>query len=197
MKAKKEEIAAEKNLLKVQEVLQERLLKDKRNGEKRLLELDEEAEKFNEEIEDLQETIKNTQRIIDEEAENKMEWTQAMNAIDEDLSKLSRYFQADEVKIKDLTLKLVKLREKVKTAREELKNASTRSRMAQLALDKSAEEFREAHKERHEVVKQWESSIELLESFYYLSKHGGGTRRHKSSWLLVQQRNVVTLFTPR
>ena len=34
--------------------------------------------------------------------------------------------------------------------------------MAQLALDKSAEEFREAHKERHEVVKQWESSIELL-----------------------------------
>ena len=162
VKAKKEEIAAEKNLLKVQEVLQERLLKDKRNGEKRLLELDEEAEKFNEEIEDLQETIKNTQRIIDEEAENKMEWTQAMNAIDEDLSKLSRYFQADEVKIKDLTLKLVKLREKVKTAREELKNASTRSRMAQLALDKSAEEFREAHKERHEVVKQWESSIELL-----------------------------------
>ena len=41
VKAKKEEISAEKNLLKVQEVLQERLLKDKRNGEKRLLELDE------------------------------------------------------------------------------------------------------------------------------------------------------------
>ena len=34
VKAKKEEISAEKNLLKVQEVLQERLLKDKRNGEK-------------------------------------------------------------------------------------------------------------------------------------------------------------------
>ena len=162
VKAKKEEISAEKNLLKVQEVLQERLLKDKRNGEKRLLELDEEAEKYNEEIEDLQETIKNTQRIIDEEFGNKLEWADALKDIDNDLSKLSKYFQADEVKIKDLSLKLVKMREKVKVAREELKNASTRSKMAQLALDKSAEEFREAHKERHEVVKQWESSIELL-----------------------------------
>ena len=95
---------------------------------------------------------RNTKRIIEEEAGNKMEWTQAMNLIDEDLSKLSRYFKADEVKIKDLTLKLVKLREKVKTAREELKNASTRSKMAQLALDKSAEEFRDAHKERHRVA---------------------------------------------
>ena len=34
-KAKKEEIEAEKNLIKNEEVLQERLLKDKRNGEKR------------------------------------------------------------------------------------------------------------------------------------------------------------------
>ena len=93
VKAKKEQIAAEKNLLKVQDVLQERLLKDKRNGEKRLQDLDKEAEKFNEEVEELQETIKNTQRIINEEADNKMEWTQAMNLIDHDLAKLARYFQ--------------------------------------------------------------------------------------------------------
>ena len=162
VKAKKEEIAAEKNLLKVQDVLQERLLKDKLNNEKKLQELDEEAEKFNEEIEELQETIKMTQKIIDEEANNKLEWSQATSLIDKDLANLAKYFQADEVKIKTLTLKLVKLREKVKIAREELKNASTRSKMAQLALDKSAEEFRQAHKERHEVVKQWEGSIELL-----------------------------------
>ena len=58
VKAKKEEIAAEKNLLKVQDVLQERLLKDKRNGEKRLQELDDEAERFNFEIEELEETIR-------------------------------------------------------------------------------------------------------------------------------------------
>ena len=58
VKAKKEEIAAEKNLLKVQDVLQERLLKDKRNGEKRLQELDDEAERFNFEIEVLEETIR-------------------------------------------------------------------------------------------------------------------------------------------
>ena len=162
VKAKREEIAAEENLLKVEEVLQERLLKDKRNGEKKIEELDERAERLHEEIEELEETIKNTERIIGEEEDNKMEWTKAMNLIEEDLMKLSRYFQADEVKIKDLTLKLTKLRDKVKVTREELKTASTRSKMAQLALDKSAEEFREAHKERQEVVKQWEGSVDLL-----------------------------------
>ena len=161
-KAKKEEIEAELNLLKVEEVLQERLLKDKRNGEKRLQELDIQTDKLNEEIEEYQESIRNTERIISEEMTNQLEWNDAMNQIDEDLAKLSKYFQADEVKIKDLNLKLVKLREKVKVARNELKNASTRSRMAQLALDKNAEEFREAHKTRQEVVKQWESAIELL-----------------------------------
>ena len=162
VKAKREEIAAEENLLKVEEVLQERLLMDKRNGEKKIEELDERAERLHEEIEELEETIKNTERIIGEEEDNKMEWTKAMNLIEEDLMKLSRYFQADEVKIKDLTLKLTKLRDKVKVTREELKTASTRSKMAQLALDKSAEEFREAHKERQEVVKQWEGSVDLL-----------------------------------
>ena len=138
------------------------MLKDKRNGERRLQELDDQTDKLNEEIEEYQESIRNTERIISEEEHNQTEWNAAMNLIDEDLAKLSRYYQADEVKIKDLNLKLVKLREKVKSARNELKNASTRSRMAQLALDKNAEEFREAHKTRQEVVKQWGSAIELL-----------------------------------
>ena len=162
VKAKREEIAAEENLLKVEEVLQERLLRDKKNGEKKIEELDERAEKLNEEIEELEETIKNTKRIIEEEEDNKMEWTKAMNLIEEDLVKLSKYFQADEIKIKDLTLRLSKLRDKVGVTRDQLKSASTRSKMAQLALDKSAEEFREAHKSRQEVVRQWEGSVELL-----------------------------------
>ena len=162
VKAKREEIAAEENLLKVEEVLQERLLRDKKMGEKKIEELDERAEKLNEEIEELEETIKNTKRIIEEEEDNKMEWTKAMNLIEEDLMKLSKYFQADEIKIKDLTLRLSKLRDKVKVTRDQLKSASTRSKMAQLALDKSAEEFREAHKSRQEVVRQWEGSVELL-----------------------------------
>ena len=72
-KAKKEEIEAELNLLKVEEVLQERLLKDKRNGEKRLQELDIQTDKLNEEIEEYQESIRNTERIISEEMTNQLE----------------------------------------------------------------------------------------------------------------------------
>ena len=89
------------------------MLKDKRNGERRLQELDDQTDKLNEEIEEYQESIRNTERIISEEEHNQTEWNAAMNLIDEDLAKLSRYYQADEVKIKDLNLKLVKLREKV------------------------------------------------------------------------------------
>ena len=98
-----------------------------------------------------EESIARTQAIIQEEKDNKMEWNKAMGMLDEDLMKLNQYYQVDEIKIKELNLKLSKLREKVKVARQELQNASTRSRMAQLALDKNAEEFRSAHKARQEV----------------------------------------------
>lgn len=54
------------------------------------------------------------------------------------------------------------LRERVKEGRAGLREASTRSKMAQLALDKNAEEFREAHKARQEVVRQWEGALDLL-----------------------------------
>ena len=64
------------------------MLKDKRNGERRLQELDDQTDKLNEEIEEYQESIRNTERIISEEEHNQTEWNAAMNLIDEDLAKL-------------------------------------------------------------------------------------------------------------
>ena len=72
--------------------------------------------------------------------------------LDADLATLATYYQADEGKIRNLSLRLVSLREKVGVARKELQEAATRSRMAHLALDKNAEEFREAHAARQEVA---------------------------------------------
>ena len=62
----------------------------------------------------------------------------------------------------DLWTRDVDIKQDTMEGIKELQEAATRSRMAHLALDKNAEEFREAHKARQEVVRQWESALDLL-----------------------------------
>ena len=103
-------------------------------------------------LEEDKEAVRNLKELIRNENENQDEWAAALSLLDTDLATLATYYQADEGKIRGLSLRLVSLREKVGVARKELQEAATRSRMAHLALDKNAEEFREAHAARQEVV---------------------------------------------
>ena len=146
-------------LPRVQEVLQERLLRDRRRAAARAEHLEEQQEKMRVKIEEDKEAVRNLKELIRNENENQDEWAAALSLLDTDLATLATYYQADEGKIRMLSLRLVSLREKVGVARKELQEAATRSRMAHLALDKNAEEFREAHAARQEVA---------LISFLYL-----------------------------
>ena len=139
-------------LSRVQEVLQERLLRDRRRAAARADQLEEQQEKMRVKLEEDKEAVRNLKELIKNENENQGEWAAALNLLDADLATLATYYQADEAKIRNLSLRLVSLREKVGVARKELQEAATRSRMAHLALDKNAEEFREAHAARQEVV---------------------------------------------
>ena len=103
-------------------------------------------------LEEDKEAVRNLKELIKNENENQDEWAAALSLLDTDLATLATYYQADEGKIRGLSLRLVSLREKVGVARKELQEAATRSRMAHLALDKNAEEFREAHAARQEVA---------------------------------------------
>ena len=168
---------------RVQEVLQERLLRDRRRAAARAEHLEEQQEKMRVKLEEDKEAVRNLKELIRNENENQDEWAAALSLLDTDLATLATYYQADEGKIRMLSLRLVSLREKVGVARKELQEAATRSRMAHLALDKNAEEFREAHAARQEValisfsypyiffhcilfcpqvVRQWQASLQLL-----------------------------------
>ena len=139
-------------LFRVQEVLQERLLRDRRRAAARAEHLEEQQEKMRVKLEEDKEAVRNLKELIRNENENQGEWAAALSLLDADLATLATYYQADEGKIRNLSLRLVSLREKVGVARKELQEAATRSRMAHLALDKNAEEFREAHAARQEVA---------------------------------------------
>ena len=164
-------------------MLQERLLRDRRRAAARAEHLEEQQEKMRVKLEEDKEAVRNLKELIRNENENQDEWAAALSLLDTDLATLATYYQADEGKIRGLSLRLVSLREKVGVARKELQEAATRSRMAHLALDKNAEEFREAHAARQEValvsfscshiffhfilfcpqvVRQWQASLQLL-----------------------------------
>jgi chromosome segregation ATPase len=162
LRAKRAEIEVEEGLLRAEEVMQERLLRDKRRAAARLEELQEQRERMQQQVEEDREAVRNLEHLIKAESENQGEWAAALGLVDRDLARLATYYQADEGKIKTLSLRLVSLREKVGAARAELQQAATRSRMAHLALDKNAEEFRAAHAARQEVVRQWQGSLQLL-----------------------------------
>ena len=68
----------------------------------------------------------------------------------------------DESKIKETTLKIEKLTEEVAAKKRNLENETTETLTSQLALDKTAEEFRKAHLERQNLIGQWEQTIELM-----------------------------------
>ena len=47
--------------------------------------------------------------------------------------------------------------------RHQLDNETTETLTAQIELDKTAEDFRKAHQERQELIRQWENTIEQMQ----------------------------------
>ena len=84
--------------------------------------------------------------MLDEEHETDittlMKWTSDVEQFEEDIFTLLKFHHNDSIKIKEHHLKLERERERVGQSKKALDNASTESRMAQVALDKTAEAFR-------------------------------------------------------
>ena len=90
------------------------------------------------------------------------QWALAAKQKEEDNLALQKYTRADEAKIKDITLQIEKLTTLVSEKKNELDNEVTETQSKQIELDKTAEEFRKLHKERQDLVRQWQDSIEAM-----------------------------------
>ena len=89
-------------------------------------------------------------------------WLEEAAKKDEDFMTLQKYTRQDETKIKEISLKIEKLTDDVSGKKRVLENETTETLTSQLALDKTAEEFRKAHVERQNLIGQWEQTIELM-----------------------------------
>jgi len=90
------------------------------------------------------------------------QWALAAKQKEEDNLAMQKYTRADESKIKELNLQIEKLTKLVTEKKVELDDEVTETQAKQIELDKTAEEFRQLHSERQQLVQQWQNSIEAM-----------------------------------
>uniref|UniRef100_A0A8D0KPV3 Coiled-coil domain-containing protein 39 n=1 Tax=Salvator merianae TaxID=96440 RepID=A0A8D0KPV3_SALMN len=89
-------------------------------------------------------------------------WLEESARKDNDALTIQKYAQQDDGKLRTLTLQIEMLTVQCNNKRRALDNELTETLAAQIELDKAAEDFRRVHRERQELIKQWESTIEQM-----------------------------------
>ncbi|KAM3137530.1 hypothetical protein pb186bvf_010320 [Paramecium bursaria] len=84
------------------------------------------------------------------------QWVLAARQKEQDSLTMEKYKRADEAKIKELNLNIEKLTIEVAKKQEDLDKEITETQTAQIELDKSAEEFRRQHDDRHKLFEKWQ-----------------------------------------
>lgn len=161
--ARKKEVETESHLLTIAEREEGRLKQEITKLEKELEDLKEKKNVFENNI------FKQTQKL--EEMKSQMNWDQqALEAWleesarkDEDSMAIQKYSRHDESKIKELSLRMERLTDESAKKRRQLDHETTDTLTAQIELDKTAEDFRKAHQERQELIRQWENTIEQMQ----------------------------------
>ena len=84
------------------------------------------------------------------------QWALAAKQKEEDNLALQKYTRADEAKIRDITQQIEKATVAEGESKQLLEKEVTETQSKQIELDKTAEEFRRLHRERQELVRQWQ-----------------------------------------
>jgi coiled-coil domain-containing protein 39 len=90
------------------------------------------------------------------------QWAVASRQKEEDNLALQKYTRADEIKVKELNLNVEQLNKELLENKTTLENEVTDTQAKQMELDRIADEFREAHKERQGLVAQWQETIDAM-----------------------------------
>mmetsp|Transcript_5315 Transcript_5315/g.17662 ORF Transcript_5315/g.17662 Transcript_5315/m.17662 type:complete len:868 (+) Transcript_5315:644-3247(+) len=90
------------------------------------------------------------------------QWALASRQKEEDNLALLKYQRADEARIKELNLHIEKMTKEVARKKNDLEAEVTETQSAQIQLDKTAQDFRELHGERQELVRQWDEAVDAM-----------------------------------
>eukprot|EP01061_Rhynchopus_euleeides_P021349 TRINITY_DN34886_c0_g1_i1.p1 TRINITY_DN34886_c0_g1~~TRINITY_DN34886_c0_g1_i1.p1 ORF type:complete len:905 (+),score=476.69 TRINITY_DN34886_c0_g1_i1:94-2715(+) len=131
------------------------------------------------------------------------QWDLARKQKEDDTLALERYSKEDGSKIKELNLQIEKISRSVQDKKKQVEDEITETQAAQIELDKTAEDFRKLHRERQDLIEQWEDAVHAMhkrdeviqaarESFaegkQWLAKRTEQLR-DRSSFLSVEQQN--------
>ncbi|XP_067897600.1 coiled-coil domain-containing protein 39 [Heterodontus francisci] len=90
-------------------------------------------------------------------------WLEESTKKDEDAITIQKYAQEDEGKIRDITVRMERMTIEANKKRKLLDNEMTETIAAQMELDKIAHDFHRSHRERQELISQWQDTIEQMQ----------------------------------
>ena len=124
-------------------------------------------------LEDVQDQLSSTQQAIYkanermDEFKMQMNWNQeeleqwavAAKQKEEDNIALQKYTRADELKIKELSIQLEQFTKENVLQKAKLESEVTETQAKQMELDRIAQEFKQSHQERKNLVLRWEETV--------------------------------------
>ncbi|GAB1605507.1 hypothetical protein Ahia01_000832800, partial [Argonauta hians] len=156
------ENTTENHLIKVASGQKERLYQEitktekEKNDVKEKINQDENLRfKVSEEIDKLRNELNLDKKKLEE-------WLALTAEKDDDFMTFQKYKRIDETKVNELNLQINYLLEEVRKQKYNLDVEVTETQSVQIALDKTAEEFRRTHIERHELIERWQRTLSLM-----------------------------------
>lgn len=95
-----------------------------------------------------------------------MEWATAAKKKEDDHVALEKYILADEVKIKELTVKIENLTKLAIEQKSNMENEVTETQSRKLELNRTAKLFKIQHQERGHLVQQWNETVQVMKNRY-------------------------------
>ncbi len=160
--AKQKEIDTEKHLIALADREKAAILSEIRyttetirEGKDKMRNLQSQIYLANEELDKLKLSLNWNQEELEQ-------WATAAAKQESDNLALQKFQRADEVKIKDLTLKLENLTKLSVEKQAELENEKTETQSKHLEIDRVTKLFKANHEERRQLVQQWQKTVDAM-----------------------------------
>jgi len=159
---KNKEIETEDHLKQLNERQIGRLRGGLRKLEEKEVELQERLNDIQNQIFKCNEKMEQFKLAMNYNQEELEQWSLAAKQKEEDNLALEKYRRQDEIKVKELNLEIEKLTTMLTRKQNALGQEITETQAAQIELDKTAEEFKRHHEERHKLYQQWEEALQAI-----------------------------------
>merc|ERR550537_2165325 len=91
------------------------------------------------------------------------QWSLAARQKEEDELTLEKYKRADEAKTRELMLAQEQLTMENAKKKQQLEHEVTETQAAQIEMDKTAEQFRQLHTDRKNLIQSWEDAVKNMQ----------------------------------